>query len=152
MGKTNYNIGLDIGTASVSPALDELTELAYIAIAITIFISALNIFISTIGGILERKASFYNLWLCGLDVKQLRISLLIESVMPLIVFALIASVLGYIASKNVIAVLGASGMSTAIPAIYYVIVIGLIAASVVGIWLISRQLKRMVDVNNNQTE
>lgn len=137
---------------SVSPALDELTELAYIAIAITIFVSALNIFISTVGGILERKTSFYKLWLCGLGVKRLRLSLLIESVMPLVLFSVVASVLGYIASKNTIAVISPLNLSTTIPAVYYAIVVGLVGVAILGIWLISRQLKHMVDVNNNQTE
>ena len=140
---------VDMSTASI---IDELSELAYIAIAITIFVSALNIFISTVGGILERKSSFYNLWLCGLDVKQLRISLLIESVMPLILFSVMASVLGYISSKNVIRNISSVNTNVSIPFIYYCIVIGLIGLAVLGIWLISKQLNKVVDANNNQTE
>ena len=143
----SYLIGM-----STNSVIDELSELAYIAIAITIFVSALNIFISTVGGILERKSSFYNLWLCGLDVKQLRISLLIESVMPLILFSVVASVLGYISSKNVMHNISSINTNVSIPFVYYCIVIGLIGSAVLGIWLISRQLNKVVDANNNQTE
>lgn len=138
-------------TYSVS-SLNELTQLAYIAIAITILVSMLNIFISTVGGILERKSSFYNLWLCGVNSDKLRVSLLIESIAPLVVFSAIASVLGYFVAKSMIYHISPVNLVVDVPWVYYLIVVGLLCLAVAGIWAISRSVRRLVNANSNQTE
>lgn len=138
--------------AIVYSVVYELAELAYAAIVLTIAIAIISLFVSTMGGMLERKASFYNLNLGGMTVKQLRCVMLIESMLLLIMVAIIASGLGFLSAEYMIRIMSPNLVDASIPLAYYCIVAGLIIVATVGVWILSRKVKSLVTVENNQTE
>jgi|GEM_PF-6073303 hypothetical protein len=143
--------GSNVRASAVQPVIYELAELAYIAIILTIAISMISLFVSTMGGMLERKSSFYNLNLGGLPVKQLREIMLIESMLPLILVSIVSSLLGFLTAKYIMRVMS-SLPSVGVPTLYYCIVAGLIIVAGVGVYALSSKVKGLVKVENNQTE
>jgi ABC-type antimicrobial peptide transport system permease subunit len=130
----------------------ELSQIVYVAIAFTLALAVISLIVSTIGGMLERKRSFFTLRLGGMTVGQLRGVMLVESLLPLVVVALIASALGVWLAKVFLSVLPYSMIRADLPPTYYAIVGASIALSLVAIYVVSRGLRRMTSPETNQSE
>ena len=134
-----------------SSILKELAVLTYFGMAITLIVAILSLIMSTVGGLYERKQSLYILRLCGVSVNKLRLSVLIESVIPLISVSIVACGLGFWMGGSFINI-ASSAIKTKFS--YSIVAVLLIAilVSVVSIWIISAKIKSMTNTESNRTE
>jgi hypothetical protein len=153
--------GLDSPTQVVSgtysqlpmpdPIMRELSGLAYAGMAVTLFVAIASLAISTIGGLLERQRSFVTLRLGGMTVGQMKRTVMIESLIPLISVSLLAASLGVW-----VGVVFTSAMSAraepALTPLYFAIVGGSMAMAIVAIRLVLPMLDRITRPEANQTE
>jgi putative ABC transport system permease protein len=70
--------------AVLNPLIKEFAGLAYVGMGLTLSIAIISLVVSTIGGLLERKRSFATLRLGGMSVSQMKRTVIIESLIPLI--------------------------------------------------------------------
>ncbi|WP_455951544.1 FtsX-like permease family protein [Arcanobacterium haemolyticum] len=87
--------GGEKATVSGAATIVLMTYLVYGGIAGTLVIAVISMLVSTYASLLERRRSLLSLRLNGMRPKDMTAMMLIESVGPLVVMALIASMLGF---------------------------------------------------------
>lgn len=76
------------------PIVDELASLAYVGIGVTLLVAIASLLVATIGGLFERQRSFAMLRLSGMNVRQMKRTVVIESLFPLLSTSLLSAAIG----------------------------------------------------------
>lgn len=135
----------------INPVIKELGGLAYVGMAITLFAAIASLIVSTIGGLLERKRSFATLRLGGMTSEQMKRTVMIESLIPLVSVSLISAGLGVWVGWVFIGALSTTAEPTLTP-LYFAIVGGSLIIAAFAIRLILPLLDSMTKSEANQTE
>jgi hypothetical protein len=119
-------------TAETARSLTELQDMTNVVIVASLLIAGCSLAVSVAAGMSERKRPFSLLRLTGVSIRVLRRVVALEAAGPLVVIAILASVIGLLAAELFLR--GELGVSLRMPGIeYYGIVVGGIAASLVVI-------------------
>ncbi|MDK2899496.1 MAG: hypothetical protein PWQ10_683 [Patescibacteria group bacterium] len=137
--------------AIVSPEIRELSSLAYAGIGVTLFVAIASLVVSTIGGLFERQRSFMTLRLSGMTVRQMKLVVFIESIIPLFLVSILAAGIGVWVGIVFISVLSTS-LGTMLSPFYFAIVIGSLIIASICIYSILPILKRITSLEENRTE
>jgi ABC-type lipoprotein release transport system permease subunit len=135
----------------VSPIVSELANLAYAGMGLTLFVAIASLIIATTGGLLERRRSFVTLRLGGMTVTQMKRTVMIESLIPLISVSLLACGLGIWVGWAFTSALSSSMKPTLTP-LYLGIVIGSLVIAILAIRQILPMLGKITQPEENQTE
>ena len=138
-------------TPIINPVIMEFASLAYAGMGITLFVAITSLIVSTIGGLLERKRSFATLRLGGMTVAQMKRTVMIESLIPLISVSVVACGLGIWVGMVFISALSDS-VKPMITPLYGAIVIGSLALAIVAIWSVVPMIDKITRPEENQTE
>ncbi len=133
------------------PLIKELAGLAYLGMAVTLFVAIASLIVSTIGGMLERQKSLITLRLSGLTIGQMKQVVMIESLIPLLVVSLLAASIGVWVGSVFINTLSTSVEPTLTP-IYFVIVASSLIIASLAIYLVLPILVRLTSFEENRTE
>lgn len=154
-------VGLDSGVRVVSgtyaqspkpdPILSELGALAYVGMLVTLCVAIASLIISTLGGLLERQRSFVTLRLGGMTVEQMKRTVMIESLIPLVSVSILAAGLGvWVGSVFTSAM--SSRAEPKLTLLYFAIIIGSLVVAVFAIRSILPMLDKITRPEANQTE
>lgn len=135
----------------VNPIIPELANLAYVGMGVTLFVAIASLIVSTIGGLLERRRSFVTLRLGGMTVRQMKRTVMIESLIPLISVSLLACGLGVWVGWVFVSAMSDSAKPTLTP-LYFGIVIGSLLIATLAIRQILPMLGKITRPEENQTE
>ncbi len=135
----------------LNPVIPELANLAYAGMGVTLFVAIASLIVSTIGGLLERRRSFVTLRLGGMTVTQMKRTVMIESLIPLISVSLLACGLGVGVGWVFVSAVSRSVQPTLTP-LYFGIVIGSLLIAVLAIRQILPMLGKITRPEDNQTE
>lgn len=137
--------------AVLNPLIKEFAGLAYVGIGVTLFIAIASLMVSTVGGLLERKRSFATLRLGGMNVKQMKQTVVIESLIPLLSTSLLSAGIGCWIGYVFIASLGSS-LQVVLQPSYFAIVGGSLIVAAVAIYSVLPMLDKLTRPESNQTE
>jgi ABC-type antimicrobial peptide transport system permease subunit len=118
---------------------------------VTLFVAIASLIVSTIGGLLERRRSFVTLRLGGMTVGQMKRTVMIESLIPLVSVSLLASGLGVWVGWVFVSAMSDSAKPTLTP-LYFGIVIGSLLIATLAIRQILPMLGKITRPEENQTE
>lgn len=135
----------------LNPIIPELANLAYAGMGVTLFVAIASLIVSTIGGLLERRRSFITLRLGGMTIAQMRRTVLIESLIPLISVSLLACTLGVWVGWVFVSAISDSVEPTLTP-LYFGIVIGSLIVAIFAIRQILSMLSKITRLEEDQTE
>ena len=135
----------------LNPIIPELANLAYAGMGVTLFVAIASLIVSTIGGLLERRRSFVTLRLGGMTVTQMKRTVMIESLIPLISVSLLACGLGVWVGWVFVSAMSDSAKPTLTP-LYFSIVIGSLVIAILAIRQILPMLGKITRPEENQTE
>lgn len=136
---------------AINPVIKDLADIAYVGIAITLFVAIASLIVSTIGGLIERRRSLFTLRLSGMTLGQMKRMVLIESLIPLISVSLLAAGTGVWVASTFLKTFS-STVRVHLSPIYFIIIGSSLVAAVIGIWLILPAIKRITSLERNQTE
>lgn len=135
----------------INPIIMELASLAYAGMGVTLFVAIASLIVSTIGGLLERKRSFATLRLGGMTVAQMKRTVMIESLIPLISVSIVACGLGIWVGMVFISALSDS-VKPMITPLYGGIVVGSLILAILAIWSVVPMIDKITRPEENQTE
>lgn len=135
----------------INPIIMELASLVYAGMGVTLFVAIASLIVSTIGGLLERKRSFATLRLGGMTVTQMKRTVMIESLIPLISVSVVACGLGIWVGMVFISALSDS-VKPMITPLYGAIVAGSLIIAILAIWSIVPMIDEITRPEENQTE
>lgn len=135
----------------INPIIMELASLAYAGMGVTLFVAIASLIVSTIGGLLERKRSFATLRLGGMTVAQMKRTVMIESLIPLISVSLLACGLGIWVGMVFISALSDS-VKPMITPLYGGIVVGSLVLAILAIRSVVPMIDKITRPEENQTE
>lgn len=138
-------------TPAINPAIDKLADLAYGGMAVTMAVAIISIVVSTIGGLLERRRSMYTLRLGGMQVNELKHTVMIESLIPLIIMSLVSAGIGAWGG-TAFTKIGSTTLHPTITPMYIIVVVGSLLIATIAIYLILPMVNRLTSPENNQTE
>lgn len=120
--------------------------------ALTIGMAGFSVAVAMIGSFFERKKSFSNLRLMGVDIAQLYRVVLIESIVPLLLAAVLAVVVGLLTVRYLVSVMS-SKFIFAMPKADYFWMVGVSLLVTIGIIVSTLPiLKRVTALESNRTE
>ncbi|MCA1806443.1 MAG: ABC transporter permease [Actinobacteria bacterium] len=143
--------GKNSSTPFMNPIIDELAELSYVGIAITVFVAIISLAISTIGGLLERRRSLITLRLAGMTVGGVKRIIVMQSIVPLFSVTVIAAGFG-LATGSILVNLLTEESPNIISFSYILMLFGCIATAIMMILLILPSVRLISDPNKMQTE
>ena len=135
----------------IDPIISELANLAYAGMGVTLFVAIASLIIATIGGLLERRRSFVTLRLGGMTTAQMKRTVMIESLIPLVIASLLACSLGVWVGWEFTSAISTSLKPTLTP-LYLWIVIGSLVIASLAIGRILPMLDNITRPEENQTE
>ena len=118
---------------------------------VTLFVAIASLIIATIGGLLERRRSFVTLRLGGMTTAQMKRTVMIESLIPLVIVSLLACSLGVWVGWEFTSAISTSLKPTLTP-LYLWIVIGSLVIASLAIGRILPMLDNITRPEENQTE
>lgn len=145
------NLGSDAQKPKISPLISELATAAYFGMAFTVLVAIASLAVSTIGGLLERQRTLLTLRLGGMEVHRMERMVVIESLIPLIVTSLLASIVGVSVGYIFMQIVSAS-LDAKLSPLYFAIMVGTITLSIIAIYLILPMIKTITELENNRTE
>lgn len=151
VGGTYVVSGTYAQQAIVSPLITELAGLAYVGIGVTLLIAIASLMVSTVGGFLERQRSFATLRLGGMNIQQMRRTVLLESLLPLFCTALLSAAIGCWIGYVFIEALG-NTLQVSLHPSYLAIVGGSLVLAVAAIHTTLPLLNTLTRPEANQTE
>lgn len=129
-----------------------LIDMVYVGTMATILIGGFSLAIATIGGFFERKHSFANLRLMGVDIKTLNRVVLVESIIPLVLASIVALIAG-IGMAWIVIGLMVRNLHIALPEPSYFVMTALsLIVSLLIVVTILPILKRITSLEENRTE
>ena len=145
------NLGSDAKKPVINHLIEEFATAAYFGMAFTVIVAIASLAVSTIGGLFERQRTLLTLRLGGMEVPRMERMVMIESLIPLVITALLASAvgvgIGYIFMQIISTTLDAK-----LSPIYFAIMIGTILLSALAIYFILPMIKSITTLENNRTE
>ena len=157
-GRLFYKTGLEIYITTTDNFFDPLKgfygliQAVMIGIVGTIVVAGFSLAVSTIGSFFERKKSFYNLRLMGVDLKMLNRLVLIESFIPMILASILAVTAGILMARYIGSIMSYN-FKFALPELDFFATVGLsLVATFVIILAILPILKRITSLSQNRTE
>ncbi|QTG74977.1 ABC transporter permease [Trueperella pecoris] len=128
-----------------------LTQLTYVGIAVTFVVSVISLVVSTYAGLLERRRSLLSLRLSGMKISQLGKMVLVESFVPLVAMATVATAAGIGAGFVLMRVVSHS-LNARLTWLYLAVLIGALIAAGFAIATILPSMKKMTELSVNRTE
>ncbi|MFT4245137.1 MAG: FtsX-like permease family protein [Micrococcaceae bacterium] len=135
----------------INPLIPELAGLAYVGMAVTLFVAIVSLLVSTIGGFYERKHAFATLRLGGMTLGQMRQTVLIESYIPLFFVSLLSAGIGCWVGYATISGLN-NAIKVSLEPSYFAIVIGALVLAGIAIYSTLPMLKNLTEPEQNRTE
>lgn len=136
---------------AISPVIDKLANLAYAGMAVTMVVAIISTVISTVGGLLERRRSMYMLRLGGMQIGELKLMVMFESILPLSVMAIISAGIGSYTGV-VFTNIGTDSMKPVVSPAYIAIIAGSILLAAIAIYLVLPTIGKITSPDSNQTE
>lgn len=149
---TAYVLSSEVAHAPViNQTIDQLASLAYLGIVVTMVVATISIVVSTLSGLYERRHSMFTLHLSGMQTDELKQEVLAESLLPLLLTALVSVGLGaWVACVEV--TMASDSLTPTITWGFVLMILALLIGATVAIGLTLRVIPRLVDPSNNQTE
>ena len=149
---TAYVLSSEVAHAPViNQTIDQLASLAYLGIVVTMVVATISIVVSTLSGLYERRHSMFTLHLSGMQTDELKREVLAESLLPLLLTALVSVGLGaWVACVEV--TMASDSLTPTITWGFVLMILALLIGATVAIGLTLRVIPRLVDPSNNQTE
>ena len=149
---TAYVLSSEVAHAPViNQTIDQLASLAYLGIVVTMAVATISIVVSTLSGLYERRHSMFALHLSGMQTDELKREVLVESLLPLLLTALVSVGLGaWVACVEV--TMASDSLIPTITWSFVLMILALLIGATVAIGLTLRVIPRLVDPSNNQTE
>ena len=149
---TAYVLSSEVAHAPViNQTIDQLASLAYLGIVVTMVVATISIVVSTLSGLYERRHSMFTLHLSGMQTDELKREVLVESLLPLLLTALVSVGLGaWVACVEV--TMASDSLTPTITWGFVLTILALLIGATVAIGLTLRVIPRLVDPSNNQTE
>lgn len=135
----------------LSSIVSSFAALTYIGIGITSFVAVASLIVSTVGGLIERRKSLFTLRLGGMTIGQMKKVVLIESVIPLVSTSILAAGSGIWIAVVFLRTFSSS-VRVSLSPLYFAIVIGSLVVAIIGIWVVLPILRKITDIEQNQTE
>jgi ABC-type antimicrobial peptide transport system permease subunit len=135
----------------VTPLIRELSGLTYAGIIVTMLIAMGSLVVSTIGGLLERRRSLLTLHLGGMTIPQLKIMVIIESLIPLVVTSILAATAG-VGTGYLLMQMVSLSLDAVLSPIYCVVVLGSLIVSALAIYLTLPIIGSLTSLETNRTE
>lgn len=139
------------GGATTDTTIRMLTLLTYVGIAVTLVVSVISLVVSTYAGLLERRRSLLSLRLSGMTLRQLGVMVLVESFVPLVVMATLATAAG-IGAGFVLMHAVSYTLSARFTGMYVAVLIGALIAAGFAIGAILPSIGKMTRLSVNRTE
>ena len=140
---TAYVLSSEVAHAPViNQTIDQLASLAYLGIVVTMVVATISIVVSTLSGLYERRHSMFALHLSGMQTDELKREVLVESLLPLLLTALVC----------VEVTMASDSLTPTITWSFVLMILALLIGATVAIGLTLRVIPRLVDPSNNQTE
>ena len=143
--------GTDSKKPHINPTIREFANLAYVGIGVTLFVAVASLIVSTIGGLMERRRSLYTLRLGGMRLVQLKRLVMVESVAPLVITAILSCSIGVWTGAVFTKMFSTTLKPVLTPTYFAIVGIGL-AAAIIGIYLILPMVDKLTRAEANQTE
>ena len=120
--------------------------------ALTIGVAGFSVAVAMIGSFFERKKSFSNLRLMGVDIAQLYRVVLIESILPLLLSTILAVAIGLLTVRYLVSVMSQKFVF-AMPKMDYFWLVTISLVVTIGIVISTLPiLKRVTELESNRTE
>lgn len=149
---TAYVLSSEVArTPTINQTIDQLASLAYLGIIVTMVVATISIVVSTLGGLYERRHTLFALHLSGMQTDELKREVLVESLLPLLLTALVSVGLGaWVACVEV--TMASDSLTPTITWGFVLMILALLIGATIAIGLTLRVIPRLVDPSNNQTE
>lgn len=154
----NFNLDLYVyqPATTIFDALEMISglmSLIKLGTVMTILIAGLSVIISALGGIFERKKSFSNLKLLGIEDRDLFLVVLVESAIPMILASVFAVICGILVAKYLALITANGEILFALPHWSYLgFVTGALVLSVLLIFCTLPILRQVTSLEQNRTE
>lgn len=149
---TAYVLSSEVAhTPVINQTIDQLASLAYLGIVVTMVVATISIVVSTLSSLYERRHSMFTLHLSGMQTDELKREVLAESLLPLLLTALVSVGLGaWVACVEV--TMASDSLTPTITWGFVLMILALLIGATIAIGLTLRVIPRLVDPSNNQTE
>jgi hypothetical protein len=124
----------------------EIQTVVLAVVAVTLLVAACSLAVAAGGGLMERKRPFTLLRVTGVQLRVLYRVVLLESVLPLTLSALMAAAAGFGAAASVIRTLGSSVGAVALPGHSYLLTLGCALAASIAVLLATLPLLKRITV------
>ncbi|MCI7690500.1 MAG: ABC transporter permease [Trueperella pyogenes] len=139
------------GGRGMNTQIYTLTMMTYMGIGVTLIVSVISLVVSTYAGLLERRRSLLSLRLSGMKVSQLGKMVLVESFVPLVAMATVATAAG-IGAGFVLMHAVSYSLNARLNGLYVAVLIGALIAAGFAIAAILPSMKKMTQLSVNRTE
>jgi predicted lysophospholipase L1 biosynthesis ABC-type transport system permease subunit len=124
----------------------EIQTVVLAVVAVTLVVAACSLAVAAGGGLMERKRPFTLLRVTGVQLRVLYRVVLLESVLPLTLSALIAAAAGFGAAAAVVKTLGRSVGAAALPGHAYLLTLGCALVASIAVLLATLPLLKRITV------
>jgi ABC-type antimicrobial peptide transport system permease subunit len=124
----------------------EIETIALAVVAVTLVVAGCSLAVSVGGGLMERKRPFTLLRVTGVQVRVLYRVVLLESVLPLTLTALVAAAAGLGTAASTMRTLGLRGGSVTLPGHVYFLTLGCALAASLAVLLATLPLLNRITV------
>lgn len=142
----------DDDALDVLSSVHGLVQAVMAGTALTIGVAGFSVAVAMIGSFFERKKSFSNLRLMGVDIAQLYRVVLIESILPLLLSTILAVTIGLLTVRYLVSVMSQKFVF-AMPKTDYFWLVTVSLVVTIGIIISTLPiLKRVTELESNRTE
>jgi putative ABC transport system permease protein len=142
----------DDDALDVLSSVHGLVQAVMAGTALTIGVAGFSVAVAMIGSFFERKKSFSNLRLMGIDIAQLYRVVLIESILPLLLSTILAVTIGLLTVRYLVSVMSQKFVF-AMPKMDYFWLVTISLVVTIGIVISTLPiLKRVTELESNRTE
>ena len=127
-------------------AYSEIETIALAVVAVTLVVAACSVAVSVGGGLMERKRPFTLLRVTGAQLRVLYRVVLLESVLPLTLTAVVAAAAGLVTAASIMRLLGPKIGSVTLPGQVYFLTLGCALAVSLALLVATLPLLRRITV------
>jgi predicted lysophospholipase L1 biosynthesis ABC-type transport system permease subunit len=127
-------------------AYSEIETIALAVVAVTLVVAACSVAVAAGGGLMERKRPFTLLRVTGAQLRVLYRVVLLESVLPLTLTAVVAAAAGLVTAASIMRLLGPKIGSVTLPGQVYFLTLGCALAVSLALLVATLPLLRRITV------
>lgn len=152
--QTDYRGNIEFADEEFDPVsqVSDLINLVMMGTGLTIVIGGISLAVATIGGFFERKKSFSNLRLMGVDIQILNRVVLFEAIVPLLLASVVAITAGILTTRYLVAVMSEKFVFAGLGWDYALLVVVSLLAAVGLVLAILPIMKRITQLDANRSE